>query len=88
VDLVPEKKCDGCVKIRSDEWNLTKELAVSNRRRFVAIIFLISLWLVTVFAFLWHIKAQEKGSYTNQQTDNLEIACSGSVEQGFLDFSA
>lgn len=81
---MPEKKCDGCVKIRSDEWNLTKELAASNRRRFVAIVFLIALWLVTVFAFLWHIN--EQGSH--KESDNLEIACSGSVEQHSLDFSA
>ena len=75
---MPEKKCDGCVKIRSDEWNLTKELAASNRRRFVVIIILASLLLTTVFAFLWHINTESKTQ------DNLEIACSASGDD-YLD---
>lgn len=83
---MPEKKCDGCVRARSDEWNLTKELAASNRRRFIAIIFLVSLWLVTVFAFLWHIdKTQVKGLNADKQTDNIEFACSECVESDFFD---
>lgn len=85
---MPEKKCDGCVKLRSEEWSLTKELAASNRKMFIAIIVLVSLWLITIFAFLWHIntepETENQGSYIIEYQpplENVDIACNENSEE-------
>ena len=85
---MPEKKCDGCARVHSDEWNLIKELATSNRRRFVVIILLVSLWLITVFAFLWHIntepETENQGSCIIEYQpplENVDIACNENSEE-------
>lgn len=47
-----EKKCNSCARQHSEEWNLTKRLAKSNRRLFITLIVVIALWLSTLFALV------------------------------------
>ena len=65
--------CKTCVG-HSDEWNLSKELAKSNKRTFVALILVVCLWFATIFGFVWYLNQYDYATEsTSTVTETVEV---------------
>ena len=84
------KKCTGCKTDVSEEWTLSRELAKSNRRMFIIIIVVVSLWVAslagTIAGFLWYLNqydfVSEEYSYTQDGQGTNIIGDNNEVDNG------
>ena len=71
------KKCTGCKTDVSEEWTLSKELAKSNRRMFIIIIVVVSLWVSslagTIGGFLWYLDSFDYESTETVTTEEIVV---------------
>lgn len=64
-----EKKCNGCENAEqqeyqhSIEWEMMKELTLSNKRLYIIIVTILCLWFTTIAGFVWHISQYDYSDY-------------------------
>lgn len=56
-----------CTNHHSEEWSLSAELAKSNKRMFMSLMLVITLWFATIVGFVWYINQYDYASYNVEQ---------------------
>ena len=73
---------------RSTEWNLSLELAKSNKRMFVILITVIVLWFATIVGFMLYLNQYDFTDYEIQQDADWGNTFIGGENEGELTYGA